>query len=216
MPSRMRLHRAEQATWSTTYVTCFYSAPLSLLSWRRASPSQPEFVVAASVARLGRLLRCCFAVVDARGTRMAIDADARPEKHDGRVELVGRVVPVASRDEGHRPTRAHVHPGRSDGRSGCCHRATQEHEFHLESPHYEIFDLEIDLTITLLSRFDAKTLGPRGPKAEKPAPALGATDTPPQHPRPAPAGPTSGPSRPTSPKTRSCPVLRPPGHSWAE
>ena len=164
MPSRMRLHRAEQATWSTTYVTCFYSAPcagdlvlrsLSLLSWRRASPSQPEFVVAASVARLGRLLQCCFAVVDARGTRMAIDADARPEKHDGRVELVGRVVPVASRDEGHRPTRAHVHPGRSDGRSGCCHRATQEHEFHLESSHYEIFDLEIDLTITLLSRSDA-------------------------------------------------------------
>ena len=169
MPSRMRLHRAEQATWSTTYVTCFYSAPcagdlvlrsLSLLSWRRASPSQPEFVVAASVARLGRLLQCCFAVVDARGTRMAIDADARPEKHDGRVELVGRVVPVASRNEGHRPTRAHVHPGRSDGRSGCCRRATQEHEFHLESSHYEIFDLEIDLSITLLSRFDAKTLGP--------------------------------------------------------
>ena len=91
---------------------------------------------------------------------MAIDADARPEKHDGRVELVPRVVPVASRDEGHRPTRAHVHPGRSDGRSGCCHRATQEHEFHLESSHYEIFDLEIDLTITLLSRFDAKALGP--------------------------------------------------------
>ena len=154
MSSRMGLHRAEQATWSTTYVTCFYSAPcagdlvlrsLSLLSWRRASPSQPEFVVAASVARLGRLLQCCFAVVDARGTRMAIDADARPEKHDGRVELVPRVVPVASRDEGHRPTRAHVHPGRSDGRSGCCHRATQEHEFHLESSHYEIFDLEIDL-----------------------------------------------------------------------
>ena len=77
---------------------------------------------------------------------MAIDADARPEKHDGRVELVPRVVPVASRDEGHRPTRAHVHPGRSDGRSGCCRRATQEHEFHLESSHYEIFDLEIDLT----------------------------------------------------------------------
>ena len=169
MPSRMRLHRAEQATWSTTYVTCFYSAPcagdlvlrsLSLLSWRRASPSQPEFVVAASVARLGRLLQCCFAVVDARGTRMAIDADARPEKHDGRVELVPRVVPVASRDEGHRPTRAHVHPGRSDGRSGCCHRATQEHEFHLESSHYEIFDLEIDLTITLLSRLDWKSIGP--------------------------------------------------------
>ena len=91
---------------------------------------------------------------------MAIDADARPEKHDGRVELVPRVVPVASRDEGHRPTRAHVHPGRSDGRSGCCHRATQEHELHLESSHYEIFELEIDLTISLLSRLDAKTLGP--------------------------------------------------------
>ena len=163
MPSRMRLHRAEQATWSTTYVTCFYSAPcagdlvlrsLSLLSWRRASPSQPEFVVAASVARLGRLLQCCFAVVDARGTRMAIDADARPEKHDGRVELVPRVVPVASRDELHRPTRAHVHSGRSDGRSGCCRRATQEHEFHLYSSQYEIFDLEIDLTNSLLSRLD--------------------------------------------------------------
>ena len=56
-----------------------------------------------------------------------------------------------------------------------------------------------------------------GPQGEKPAPALGATDTPPQHPRrPAPAGPTSGPSRPTSPKTRSGPVLRPPGHPWAE
>ena len=91
---------------------------------------------------------------------MAIDADARPEKHDGRVELVGRVVPVASRDEGHRPTRAHVQSGRSDGRSGCCHRATQEHEFHLESSHYEIFDLEIDLTITLLSRLDWKSIGP--------------------------------------------------------
>ena len=91
---------------------------------------------------------------------MAIDADARPEKHDGRVELVPRVVPVASRDEGHRPTRAHVHPGRSDGRSGCCHRATQEHEFHLESSHYEIFDLEIDLTNSLLSRLDWKSIGP--------------------------------------------------------
>ena len=87
---------------------------------------------------------------------------ARREKHDGRVELVRRVVPVASRDELHRPTRAHVHSGRSDGRSGCCRRATQEHEFHLYSSQYEIFDLEIDLTITLLSRFDAKTLGPLG------------------------------------------------------
>ena len=95
---------------------------------------------------------------------MAIDADARPEKHDGRVELVPRVVPVASRDEGHRPTRAHVHSGRSDGRSGCCRRATQEHEFHLYSSQYEyeIFELEIDLTNSLLSRFDAKTLGPLG------------------------------------------------------
>ena len=124
MPSRMRLHRAEQATWSTTYVTCFYSAPcagdlvlrsLSLLSWRRASPSQPEFVVAASVARLGRLLQCCFAVVDARGTRMAIDADARPEKHDGRVELVPRVVPVASRDEGRSAIESPCHRRWSGG-----------------------------------------------------------------------------------------------------
>ena len=124
MPSRMRLHRAEQATWSTTYVTCFYSAPcagdlvlpsLPLPSSRPASPSQPEFVVAASVARLGRLLQCCFAVVDPRGTRKAIDADARPEKHGGRVELVLHVVPAASPDEPHRPTKAPVHSTWSDG-----------------------------------------------------------------------------------------------------
>ena len=69
---------------------------------------------------------------------------ARREKHDGRVELVGRVVPVASRDEGHRPTRAHVHSGRSDGRAVWRTRATQEHELHLYSSHYEIFELEID------------------------------------------------------------------------
>ena len=138
MPSRMRLHRAEQATWSTTYVTCFYSAPcagdlvlrsLSLLSWRRASPSQPEFVVAASVARLGRLLQCCFAVVDARGTRMAIDADARPEKHDGRVELVPRVVPVASRDEGRSAIESPCHRRRSGGRRRRTRGAARANEF---------------------------------------------------------------------------------------
>ena len=140
MSSRMRLHRDRASTWSRTYATCFYSAPcagdlvlrsLSLLSWRRASPSQPEFVVAASVARLGRFLQCCFAVVDPRGTRKAIDADARPEKHGGRVELVRHVVPAASRDEARRPTKAPVHSRRSDGRSGCRRRATQENEFHL-------------------------------------------------------------------------------------